>query len=82
MGQSWATLLIMLMFQVFVNVGMNVRIMPITGVTLPLMSYGGASVLSTFIALYNYGYRNVWELGPVIDVKKTKLPLEPTKMGR
>lgn len=41
----------MLMFQVFVNVGMNVGIMPITGVTLPLMSYGGASVLSTFIAL-------------------------------
>ncbi|MBJ7459000.1 MAG: rod shape-determining protein RodA [Thermoleophilaceae bacterium] len=40
-----------LMFQVFVNVGMNVGIMPITGVTLPLMSYGGASVLSTFIAL-------------------------------
>lgn len=40
-----------LMYQVFVNVGMNVGIMPITGVTLPLMSYGGASVLSTFIAL-------------------------------
>jgi rod shape determining protein RodA len=40
-----------LMFQVFVNVGMNVGIMPIAGVTLPLMSYGGASVLSTFIAL-------------------------------
>ncbi len=41
----------MLMFQIFVNVGMNVGIMPITGVTLPLMSYGGASVLATFIAL-------------------------------
>lgn len=40
-----------LMFQVFVNVGMNVGIMPITGVTLPLLSYGGASVLATFIAL-------------------------------
>jgi rod shape determining protein RodA len=40
-----------LMFQVFVNVGMNIGIMPITGVTLPLMSYGGASVVSTFIAL-------------------------------
>jgi rod shape determining protein RodA len=40
-----------LMFQVFVNVGMNIGIMPITGVTLPLMSYGGASVLATFIAL-------------------------------
>ncbi len=38
--------------------------------------------LSTFIALYNYGYRNVWELGPVIDVKKSKLPLEPTAKAR
>ncbi len=34
--------------------------------------------LSTFIALYNYGYRNVWELGPLVDVEKTRLPLEPT----
>jgi len=41
----------MLMFQVFVNVGMTVGIMPITGVTLPLMSYGGSSVLTTFLAL-------------------------------
>lgn len=40
-----------LMFQVFVNVGMNIGIMPITGVTLPLLSYGGASMLVTFIAL-------------------------------
>ncbi|MBK5229732.1 MAG: rod shape-determining protein RodA [Thermoleophilia bacterium] len=40
-----------LMFQVFVNVGMNIGIMPITGVTLPLLSYGGASVLVSFIAL-------------------------------
>jgi rod shape determining protein RodA len=41
----------MLMFQVFVNVGMTVGIMPITGVTLPLMSYGGSSVLATFLTL-------------------------------
>jgi rod shape determining protein RodA len=41
----------MLMFQVFVNVGMTVGIMPITGVTLPLMSYGGSSVLTTLLAL-------------------------------
>jgi rod shape determining protein RodA len=41
----------MLMFQVFVNVGMTVGIMPVTGVTLPLMSYGGASVITTFLAL-------------------------------
>ena len=31
--------------------------------------------LSTFAALYNYGYRNVYELGPFIDVKQTKLEL-------
>lgn len=43
--------LAMLMFQVFVNVGMTIGIMPITGVPLPLMSYGGSSVLVTFIAL-------------------------------
>jgi rod shape determining protein RodA len=41
----------MLMFQVFVNVGMNLGIMPITGIPLPLMSYGGSSVLATFVAL-------------------------------
>lgn len=39
------------LFQVFVNVGMNVGIMPITGVTLPLMSYGGSSLIVTFISL-------------------------------
>lgn len=31
--------------------------------------------LSTFTALFNYGYRNVHELGPYLDVKKTILPL-------
>jgi rod shape determining protein RodA len=41
----------MLMFQVFVNVGMTVGIMPITGVTLPLMSYGGSSVITTLLAV-------------------------------
>ena len=41
----------MLMFQVFVNVGMNVGIMPITGIPLPLLSYGGSSVLSTLVAI-------------------------------
>jgi rod shape determining protein RodA len=41
----------MLMFQVFVNVGMTVGIMPITGVTLPLMSYGGSSVIATLLGV-------------------------------
>jgi phage shock protein E len=32
--------------------------------------------LSTYIALYNYGYRNVYELGPLIDIEKSILPFE------
>lgn len=39
------------LFQVFVNVGMNLGIMPITGIPLPLVSYGGSSVLATFLAV-------------------------------
>jgi rod shape determining protein RodA len=44
-------LVAMLLFEVFVNVGMNVGIMPITGIPLPLFSYGGSSVLATFLAV-------------------------------
>ncbi len=44
-------ILAMFMFQVFVNVGMTIGIMPITGVPLPLLSYGGSSVLVTFIGI-------------------------------
>jgi rod shape determining protein RodA len=44
-------MLAMLMFQVFINAGMTIGIMPITGVPLPLMSYGGSSVVVTFIAI-------------------------------
>lgn len=41
----------MLMFHLLVNVGMNIGIMPITGIPLPLMSYGGSSVVAVFLAL-------------------------------
>jgi rod shape determining protein RodA len=41
----------MLLFQVFVNVGMTVGIMPITGVPAPLLSFGGSSMLVTFMAV-------------------------------
>jgi rod shape determining protein RodA len=46
-----AGIVAMLAFQVFVNVGVAVDILPVTGVTLPLLSYGGSSVLTTFLAL-------------------------------
>jgi rod shape determining protein RodA len=44
-------ILAVLMFQVFVSVGMTIGIMPTTGVPLPLMSYGGSSVVVTFLAI-------------------------------
>ena len=40
-----------LLFQVAVNIGMCVGLMPVTGIPLPLMSYGGSSVLFTFLGL-------------------------------
>jgi rod shape determining protein RodA len=40
-----------LTFQIAVNVGMVIGLMPVTGIPLPLMSYGGSSVLFTFLAL-------------------------------
>jgi rod shape determining protein RodA len=46
-----AGILAMLMFQIFVNVGMTIGIMPVTGVPLPLMSYGGSSVIVTFLSI-------------------------------
>jgi rod shape determining protein RodA len=46
-----AGVLAMLAFQVIVNMGMNLGLMPVTGITLPLISYGGSSVVGTFLAL-------------------------------
>ena len=41
----------MFVFQVFENVGMTMGIMPVTGIPLPFMSYGGSSTLTAFIAM-------------------------------
>lgn len=43
--------LAMLMFEIFLNVGMELGIMPVTGIPLPLLSYGGSSVVVTFLAV-------------------------------
>jgi rod shape determining protein RodA len=43
--------LAMISFQVFENVGMAIGIMPVAGIPLPLMSYGGSSVLATFASV-------------------------------
>ena len=56
---------VMLLFQITVNIGMNVGLVPITGVTLPLISYGGSSLISTLIAL-----------GLVVSVAKYHRPID------
>jgi rod shape determining protein RodA len=40
----------LLFSHIFINIGMNIRIMPVTGIPLPLLSYGGSSVLCSLIA--------------------------------
>ena len=52
LGRVLAAGVVALLFShVFINLGMNIRIMPVTGVPLPLLSYGGSSVLSSLIAI-------------------------------
>ena len=52
LGKLLAVGVVTLLFShVFINIGMNIRIMPVTGVPLPLLSYGGSSVLSSLIAM-------------------------------
>ena len=41
----------MLIFQSFENIGMCIGIMPVTGIPLPFFSYGGSSILTTFISI-------------------------------
>lgn len=41
----------LLFSQIIINLGMNLGILPVTGITLPLISYGGSSLVSTMIAL-------------------------------
>ncbi len=50
----------------------------------PIKAPAAALNLSTYIALYNYGYRNVYELAPQIDPQQSKLAFEstPVKLQR
>jgi rod shape determining protein RodA len=47
--------------QVFINIAMNLGLAPVVGIPLPLMSYGGSSVLTTFISL-----------GILVNINKTR----------
>ena len=52
LGKLVAVGVVTLLFShVFINIGMNIRIVPVTGIPLPLLSYGGSSVLCSLIAV-------------------------------
>jgi rod shape determining protein RodA len=52
LGQLLAVGVVTLLFcHVFINIGMNIRLMPVTGIPLPLLSYGGSSVVCSLIAI-------------------------------
>jgi rod shape determining protein RodA len=52
LGRLMAVGVVTLLFShVFINIGMNIRILPVTGIPLPLLSYGGSSVMVSLIAI-------------------------------
>ena len=52
LGRLLAVGVVTLLFcHVFINIGMNIRLMPVAGIPLPLLSYGGTSVLCSLVAL-------------------------------
>ena len=52
LGKVLAAGVVTLLFShVFINIGMNIRLMPVTGIPLPLLSYGGSSVIGSLIAI-------------------------------
>jgi rod shape determining protein RodA len=74
-------LVAMLAFHMIVNIGMTIGIMPITGIPLPFMSYGGSSILTNYIAvgvLLNIAMqrdRLVFDEGPTANAKAMAKPL-------
>jgi rod shape determining protein RodA len=51
-GRLLATgIAIMILFQVFVNIAVNIRLLPVTGLPLPFISQGGSSLIMLFVAL-------------------------------
>jgi rod shape determining protein RodA len=59
-----------LLFQASINIGMNLGIAPVTGVTLPLISYGGSSVLATSL-IFGLALTSAKQTGPshVLEIK-------------
>ena len=54
--------ILLIIFQVIIHIGVNIRLLPTTGMTLPFLSYGGSSILSSSILaglILNFTKRNI-----------------------
>ncbi|HLG69433.1 MAG TPA: rod shape-determining protein RodA [Chloroflexota bacterium] len=57
----------MLLFQIFINVGMTIGLMPVTGIPLPFISYGSSNLLTTLLAfgllqsLLTGAHKSAWD---------------------
>lgn len=67
---------VMYVFQVFLTIGGGIKFIPLTGVTLPLVSYGGSSCLTTFVMffiIHSFSYRSKKEgVNNFVSKKKTE----------
>ncbi len=67
-------LAILFMSHVFVNVGMNIGLLPVTGITLPFMSYGGTHLLTEFAGLGILMGMSRYQRAAHKDLSKNELP--------
>ena len=84
----------MLLFQTFVNVGMNIGLLPVTGIPLPFISAGGSSLISIFISLgilqsvlvhsqsRRYDARPHVRVPSSVRLRRARFPEAPVGVGR
>ena len=72
LGKLLASGVVALFFShVFENIGMNIRLMPVTGIPLPLLSYGGSSVVCSVIAIGIFSAMMLYDVQRVINGGET-----------
>jgi rod shape determining protein RodA len=64
----------MLLFQIFINVGVCLGILPVIGLTLPFLSYGGSSIVTMFMAM---GIVSGIHMRPAPDANARYIRLSP-----
>ncbi|KKS43739.1 MAG: Rod shape-determining protein rodA [candidate division CPR1 bacterium GW2011_GWA2_42_17] len=65
---------ILLMSHFFVNIGMNIGLLPVTGITLPFMSYGGTHLITEFVGLGILMGMSRYQRAAHKDLSKNELP--------